>query len=66
MKYPDSRDKAAMFLKALVIIKGMVAAMGYPASKERPMMFLAPSENLPRRAAGSRLRTYWGRIDPSS
>eukprot|EP00178_Gracilaria_changii_P007286 TRINITY_DN2327_c0_g1_i1.p1 TRINITY_DN2327_c0_g1~~TRINITY_DN2327_c0_g1_i1.p1 ORF type:complete len:110 (+),score=11.11 TRINITY_DN2327_c0_g1_i1:54-383(+) len=63
---PDSRDKAAMFLKALVIIRGIVAEIRYPDSKERPTMFLAPSENLPKRVLGSRLRTSSGRIDPSS
>ena len=66
MSYPDSRDKAAMFLKALLIIRGMVAEIGYPASRERPAIFLAPDENLLRRLAGSRLRTSWGRMDPSS
>lgn len=55
--YPDSKERAAMFLKALPIIKGMVAEIVYPVAKESPTMFLVPVSNLLKRVAGLRLRT---------
>ena len=55
-----------MFLKALVMSKGIVAAMGIPAERESPTMFLAPDSNLVRREEGSRLRMASGRMLPSS
>ncbi len=65
-QYPDSREKAAMFLKALPMMRGIVASMGYPAPKERAVMFLTPCSNLLIRELGSRLRTASGRMEPSS
>jgi hypothetical protein len=55
-----------MFLKALLIMRGIVASIGYPADKERPAMFLTPCSNLVIKLLGSKLRTDSGRIDPSS
>lgn len=55
-----------MFLKALPIIKGMVAEIVYPVANESPTMFLAPVSNLLRRAAGFKLKISSGRIAPSS
>ena len=63
-KYPDSIDNAAMFLKALPMMRGTVAAMGIPAESESPTMFLAPVWNLVRRALGSRLTMASGRMCP--
>jgi hypothetical protein len=57
-------DKAAMFLKAFPMIRGTVAAMGRPAERERPTMFLAPLWNLERRLAGSMLMMASGRMWP--
>jgi len=53
-----------MFLKALAMIRGTVAAMGIPAERESPTMFLVPVWNLVRREAGSRLRMASGRMCP--
>ena len=64
--YPDSRERAAMFLKALPIMRGIVAEMVIPVERERPKMFFAPVWNLVRREAGSRVRTSSGKIAPSS
>lgn len=56
-KYPDSKERAAIFLKALEIRRGMVAAVGIPAANESAAKFLTPLENLFKRVVGSRLRT---------
>ncbi len=55
-----------MFLKALLIIKGIVAAIGYPVANDNPQMFLAPDSNLSRRLEGSKFKMFSGRIAPSS
>jgi hypothetical protein len=65
-KYPDSIDKAAMFLKALPKRMGTVAAIGYPAEIERAAKLLTPELNLSMRAAGLMLITEFGKITPSS
>lgn len=57
-------DKAAMFLKAFPMIRGTVAAIGIPAERESPIMFLAPAWNLLRRVEGSMLMIASGRIAP--
>jgi hypothetical protein len=57
-------DKAAMFLKALPMIRGTVAAIGIPAESESPTMFLAPVWNLVRIVLGSRLTMASGRMHP--
>jgi hypothetical protein len=64
--YPDYNEIAAMFLNALLIKRGTVASIGYPAESERPVKFLTPFENDPRRVDGSRLRSAYGKIHPSS
>ena len=46
-----------MFLKALPIMRGMVAEIVIPVERERPKMFLDPDWNLARREAGSILKT---------
>lgn len=55
-----------MFLKALLIKRGTVASMGYPAERESPVMFLTPFANEVRRVDGSRLRRAYGKMHPSS
>lgn len=55
-----------MFLKALPMMIGMVASIGYPAPSEREVMFLTPSSNLEMRLLGSRFKIASGRIEPSS
>ena len=66
MKYPASREMAAMFLKALLIKRGTVASIGYPAESESPAMFLIPFANDVRRVVGSMLRRASGKMHPSS
>lgn len=63
---PDYKEIAAMFLKALLIKRGTVASMGYPAERESPVMFLTPFANEVRRVDGSRLRRAYGKMHPSS
>jgi len=57
---------AATFLKALLIKRGTVASMGYPAERDKAARFLTPLVNEPINLDGSRLRTASGKIDPSS
>jgi hypothetical protein len=62
--YPDSRDKAAMFLRPFEMIIGTVASIGYPAARERPAMFLTPSWILSSNEAGLKLMISSGRMAP--
>lgn len=55
-----------MFLKALPMIRGMVAEMVIPADIESPTMLRVPASNLPKRLAGLRVRISGGMIEPSS
>ncbi len=64
INYPDSKDKAAMFLKPLAMIIGTVASIGYPADSERPAMFLTPSWIFSKRVAGLKFTISSGRIEP--
>lgn len=38
--YPDSMERAAMFLKLFAMMNGIVAEVGWPISTDKPMMFL--------------------------
>jgi len=46
------------------MIRGTVAAIGIPAERESPTMFLTPVWNLFRRVLGSRLTIASGRMCP--
>jgi len=64
--YPDSNERAAMFLNELAKMRGMVASIGYPASNERPAKFLIPLWKEVNNEAGSMLITSCGRMAPLS
>lgn len=64
--YPDSSDKAAIFLNAFPIINGTVASIGYPASSDNPTKFLIPAWNCVSNEAGLMLNTSFGTIAPLS
>ena len=66
MVYPDSIERAAIFLKLLAMIRGTVASIGYPDERESPARFLIPFWNLPTSDEGSILITSSGKIAPSS
>ena len=55
---------AAIFLKALPMMMGMVASMGYPAPRDNEVIFLTPCSNLEIRLLGSRFKISSGRMCP--
>lgn len=64
--YPDSSERAAMFLNPLAMMIGTVASIGYPADKDKPATFLTPSWIFSRSDSGLKLMIDSGRMAPSS